>query len=86
MDIVNRAKACQVDLPWWSLLAIGIVSRACLDYRLLDTKNVDYRNASSGFICKDELDRFFESQWCDTLLGNTSFDGNFVKWASKYLV
>lgn len=85
VDIVSRAKTCQVDLTWWKMLAIGIVVRACLDYRLLNIRNAKYRVINGDYVYKDELEDFFDSQWCDALLCDTSIDGDFIKWASRNL-
>ena len=85
VDIVDRAKTCQVDLPWWKMLAIGTVVRACLDYRLLNIRNAKCRCINGDYVYKDELEKFFGSQWCDMLLCGTSIDGNFIKWASNNL-
>lgn len=74
-DVASRSEGFGVKNPY-SLLGLAIVCRAWMDYRILSR---DARALYKYGVSKQELDEFFSGVWCETLLRNTSYDGEKIR-------
>ena len=67
------ARVNAVAAEWEQNLALAIVVQAINDYRELEKREVNsVRTRREGTYSKREIEDFFESNWCDTLLGEIS--------------
>ncbi len=82
IGVVERAEDCGVNIPWYRLLAMGIVVRAWLDQRALRQRAEDSMYNCGVWVSEYELDRFFGSKWCDLLLTGTEHTGENIKEAA----
>lgn len=84
IDIVRRAQSVGVQAPWYTLLAVAIVSRAVLDWRYLDENETFLENLNGYYTSRPELRRFAESDWCDTLMqGFEGWTPEFIERAAR---
>lgn len=82
IGVVERAEGCGLNIPWYRLLAMGIVVRAWLDQRALKQRAEDSMYNCGVWVSEYELDRFFGSKWCDLLLTGTEHTGENIKEAA----
>lgn len=82
IGVVERAEGCGLNIPWYRLLAMGIVVRAWLDQRALRQRAEDSMYNCGVWVSEYELDRFFGSKWCDLLLTGTEHTGENIKEAA----
>lgn len=82
IGVVERAEDCGLNIPWYRLLAMGIVVRAWLDQRALKQRAEDSMYNCGVWVSEYELDRFFGSKWCDLLLTGTEHTGENIKEAA----
>lgn len=73
----NKKYHYDSDLSGYVNLAMAVVHQAKNDAEHLQGKEVRY--FQNEWIRKSELIHFFESAWCDTLLGHTNFTGLDIK-------
>ena len=67
------------ELRPYENLAMGIVAQAVTDSRkILQGKKV-YAQHGGQIIDQGELIHFFESRWCDVLLGTTDLTGHDIR-------
>lgn len=68
---------CDPEMSGYENLAMAIVHQAKTDAERL--KGEEKVWTENRWIKKSELIRFFESAWCDTLLGRTNLSGRDIK-------
>lgn len=70
---------CDTELTGYENLAAAIINRAVQDARRLEQRGAVSRGAPK--YNKRELISFFESSWCDALLGSTGYTGHDIRKA-----
>lgn len=62
------------------LLSTAIVSQAVIDFKFLNSKNIEQVRTDKERFSKQEIEEFLKSDWCSRLLtaiGN-HFDGGYI--------
>lgn len=78
-DMVTRADALGVDASGMECLAVAIFDQTARDLRRLKATGKTYMHHMGDFISVDEIDAFFQSAWCEILLGGTSWTPEEVR-------
>lgn len=84
--VTERANDWNLNIPWYRLLAVSIIQRAWLDMRTLEYEQKDLADISGSWVYRVEVEKFFDSRWCSTLLTGvygTEIDGKYVKESAK---
>lgn len=74
---LNRAfDADTENANWVSLLSVAIVVQAVHDYQKVS--KVGQMSIEGCVVTPAKLQSFFRSKWCENLLQNTDYDGDWI--------
>ncbi len=79
VDIIAKMNALELNPPWYRALAAAIIVRARYDWETLNKTGEENHLDNSGWCGRYEVDKFFESGWCDALLVGTGYNAEMIK-------